>query len=132
MSLVTGIGDEVITVTIAFIIMLVVTLVWLSTRVRERSPINVIQATVTVRTGQHIVPDDETTVERPLDDGGGAVPHAPTDAAGENSWNLPLFVLSVCSCLSVRMSLRTLLHFFVLCVCVFNSTGELRVQWGSK
>ena len=46
MSFVTGIGDEVITVTLTFLIMLVVSLVWRSTRVRDRNPI--LTATFTI------------------------------------------------------------------------------------
>lgn len=42
MSLVTGIGDEVITVMVTFSVMLIVTLVWRSTMVRDRPTISIV------------------------------------------------------------------------------------------
>jgi hypothetical protein len=38
MSLVAGVGDEVVAVTVTFLVVTVVTLVWKSTRVRDRPP----------------------------------------------------------------------------------------------
>lgn len=56
MSLVTGFGNEVVTVTVAFVVTTVVSLVWRSTRVRERP--NFVTATIDVDV---VANDDDAT-----------------------------------------------------------------------
>jgi len=71
MTLVTGIGDEVVTVTVTFLVLLVVSIVWRSTRVRDRPQI--VAATFTIHRDSTQTGDatSASQSETPVDQGGG-------------------------------------------------------------
>ena len=65
MSLVTGFGNEVITVTVAFVVTTVISIVWRSTRVRERPQF--VAATVDVTGGRDAASQDAASREGGID-----------------------------------------------------------------